>query len=215
MKGRVALEARELTFSYRGGPEVVRDWSAVFSTGEMVAITGPSGKGKSTLLYLLGLMLQPAQGSVLLDGVDVTGFRDFQKARLRAEKFGFVFQDAALDATRSVLANVMETDLYRFGQKIRTRERALEMLESLSVDLSAKRKPGQVSGGQAQRVAMCRALLNSPSILLADEPTGNLDPKSSKIVIGALRDHASSGGAVIIVTHSPEVTNSCDREIRL
>lgn len=209
------LEARGVTFEYLPGKPVVEDWSAVFPAGEMTALTGPSGRGKSTLLYLLGLMLHPNEGEVLIDGQNAAGLRDGERARLRAHRFGFVFQDAALDATRTVLDNVTETALYRGIPRKTTAVRARELLEQFGVDVPAERKPGQVSGGQAQRIALCRALLNDPEILLADEPTGNLDPSTTETVVHALRQHAASGAAVIIVTHSPEVADACDREIRL
>ena len=209
------LEARGVTFEYLPGKPVVEEWSAEFPAGRMTALTGPSGRGKSTLLYLLGLMLHPNAGEVLIDGRNAASLHDSERARLRAHCFGFVFQDAALDATRTVLDNVTETALYRGVPRATTTARARELLERFGVDVPAARKPGQVSGGQAQRIALCRALLNDPAILLADEPTGNLDPATTETVVAALREHAASGAAVIIVTHSPEVADACDREIRL
>ncbi|WP_224751525.1 ABC transporter ATP-binding protein [Microbacterium helvum] len=194
---------------------VLDGWDADFEAGEVVALTGPSGRGKSTLLYLLGLMLHPTGGDVLVDGVAVSGLRDAHKARLRAGRFGFVFQDAALDASRSVIDNVTETALYRGQPRREATAKARELLDRFGVDVPAGRKPGQVSGGQAQRIALCRALLSDPQILLADEPTGNLDPATSTVVVDALKAHAASGALVVVVTHSPEVAAACDREIRL
>ncbi|GAA2966000.1 hypothetical protein GCM10010459_23040 [Microbacterium schleiferi] len=140
---------------------------------------------------------------------------DSRKARLRATEFGFVFQDAALDQTRTVLDNVTETALYRGERRSIATERALALLDRFRVNVASDRRPGQVSGGQAQRIALCRALLSNPRILLADEPTGNLDPGTASVVVRALREHASSGATVIIVTHSPEVADSCDRTLQL
>lgn len=211
----VLLEARDVEFGYAPGKLVLEGWSAQFSAGSMTAMTGPSGRGKSTLLYLLGLMLRPALGEICIDGEDAARLRDSARARLRADHFGFVFQDAALDATRTVLDNVTETALYRQEPRRAAESRARELLEKFGVDLAAHRKPGQVSGGQAQRIALCRALLNSPRILLADEPTGNLDPVTSELVVGALQEHAHAGNAVIVVTHSPAVAAASDVEIRL
>lgn len=211
----VVLEARNVAFEYLPGTRVLDDWSAVFPAGSMTALTGPSGRGKSTLLYLLGLMLSPTSGKIFVDGEAASTFRDAERARLRAATFGFVFQDAALDGTRTVLDNVTEAALYRGAPRRAMTVRALELLDQFGVDVPSHRKPGQVSGGQAQRIALCRALLNRPRILLADEPTGNLDPTTSALVITALRDHVRTGAAVIIVTHSPEVSGACDREIRL
>jgi ABC-type lipoprotein export system ATPase subunit len=208
--GTPRLEARDIVFEYTAGTRVLDGWSAEFPAGSMSALTGPSGRGKSTLLYLLGLMLHPASGAILVDGESVAGMRDAQRARLRASRFGFVFQDAALDQTRTVIDNVTETALYRGEAKRDIRDRALELLDRFGVDVPPDRKPGQVSGGQAQRIALCRALLNAPAVLLADEPTGNLDPATSVLVVEAMRDHARTGAAVIVVTHSPEVAAACD-----
>lgn len=209
------LEARDVTFGYLPGQAVLENWSAQFAAGTMTALTGPSGRGKSTLLYLLGLMLRPSGGEVRVEGRNAVVLRDVELARLRSHRFGFVFQDAALDSTRTVLDNVIETALYRRESRRVAENRARELLDKFGVDVPAHRKPGQVSGGQAQRIALCRALLNEPAILLADEPTGNLDPATSDLVIKALREHAHSGNAVIVVTHSPEVAAASDEEIRL
>lgn len=210
-----AVRAEGVVFEYTAGVRVLDEWSASFSGGTMTALTGPSGRGKSTLLYLLGLMLHPTAGRILVDGVDASGLRDAGRARLRAERFGFVFQDAALDQTRTVIDNVTETALYSGHSRREARARGLDLLERFGVDVPAGRKPGQVSGGQAQRIALCRALLSAPSVLLADEPTGNLDPATTEVVVDALRGHTTSGAAVIIVTHSPEVAAACDVEIGL
>ncbi|MFT4051928.1 MAG: ATP-binding cassette domain-containing protein [Microbacterium sp.] len=209
------LEARDLTFGYVPGRPVLQGWDAQFLAGSTTALTGPSGRGKSTLLYLLGLMLQPSSGEVAVDGVTASAGRDAPRAHLRARRFGFVFQDAALDASRTVLDNVTETALYRGMPRRAVDAEARELLERFGVDVPPNRKPGQVSGGQAQRIALCRALLGAPGILLADEPTGNLDPATSAVVVDALREHAATGATVVVVTHSPEVAAACDREIGL
>jgi ABC-type lipoprotein export system ATPase subunit len=134
---------------------------------------------------------------------------------LRANRFGFVFQDAALDATRTVVDNVIETALYRGEPREPAIRRAHALLEQFGVDLRANAKPGHVSGGQAQRIALCRALLGDPRILLADEPTGNLDPASADVVVDAFHAQAASGAAVIVVTHDPALVARCDRRIEL
>ena len=209
------LTVESLRFAYPSGPSIVESLSERFVPGEMVGITGPSGRGKSTLLYLLGLMLTPTSGRILLDGESVAGLRDAERARLRARQFGFVFQDAALDATRTVLDNVLETALYRGESRRALTPAALALLDRFGVSLRVHAKPGQVSGGQAQRIALARALLLQPRVLLCDEPTGNLDPASTEIVLDALREHASSGGGVGVVTHDRAVVAHCDREVRL
>ena len=209
------IAARTITFGYDAATPILTEWSATFSAGEVVAITGPSGRGKSTLLYLLGLMLRPTAGEVHIGGTDVAHLSDAKRARLRAQNFGFVFQDAALDATRTVLDNVIETALYRGEPRAAAKIRAQELMTQFGVDLRANAKPGQVSGGQAQRIALCRALLNDPRILLADEPTGNLDPASADLVVEAFHAQAHAGAAVIIVTHDPSLVARCDRTIQL
>lgn len=211
----VTVEARSLTFEYRRGQTVLEDWSATFEPGTMTALTGPSGRGKSTLLYILGLMLAPTSGDVMLHGVGTREKSDITRARLRASAFGFVFQDAALDATRSVLDNITETALYRGEPRKQWMPRAEQLMEDLGVDVPGSRKPGQISGGQAQRIALCRALLTSPPLLLADEPTGNLDPPTAQLVVSTLREHARAGATVVIVTHSRDVASVCDYEIEL
>jgi putative ABC transport system ATP-binding protein len=209
------LEARDLSYSYNPQRPILEHWDAAFEAGEVVAITGPSGRGKSTLLYLLGMMLKPNAGQVLFQGEDSARLNDASRARLRADHFGFVFQDAALDATRTVLDNVVETALYRAEPRHDAIARAEGLLSRFGVELQARAKPGQVSGGQAQRIALCRALLYDPTVVLADEPTGNLDPASSEVVLRALHDRAGAGSVVIVVTHDPGLVAQCHRSIRL
>jgi ABC-type lipoprotein export system ATPase subunit len=209
------LSARELTFGYNAATPIIQGWSHTFEAGEIVAITGASGRGKSTLLYLLGLMLTPGDGDVLVDGEVVSRLSDARRAEVRAQSFGFVFQDAALDTTRTVLDNVLETTLYRAASRSEDTRRARELLVELGVELTTTATPGQVSGGQAQRIALCRALLNDPRVLLADEPTGNLDRASAGAVLAALRAQAGRGAAVIVVTHDDEVVAQCDRRVML
>jgi ABC-type lipoprotein export system ATPase subunit len=209
------LEAHNLRFGYEPDNPILDDCSMTFDGGQMVAVTGPSGRGKSTLLYLLGLMLKPTQGAIRVDGLDAAYLPDRSRARLRAETFGFVFQDAALDPSRSVLDNVIETALYRNAPRQPAIRRAHELLEEFGVAIRADAKPGQVSGGQAQRIALCRALLGNPRILLADEPTGNLDATSAEVVLKAFRAQADSGSAVVLVTHDRTVVERCDRSVEL
>lgn len=213
--GTRTLAARGVSFGYSQSASVITDFDQEFSSGELIALTGPSGRGKSTLLYGLGLMLKPTVGSVTVDDQPVSGLSDRRRAALRAHQFGFVFQDAALDVTRTVLDNVLETALYRGERRHDLEDRALTLLDRFGVSLRARHKPGQVSGGQAQRIAVCRALLGDPSILLADEPTGNLDAVSSSTVIEAMRAHADRGAVVVIATHDRDVMDACDRRVNL
>jgi ABC-type lipoprotein export system ATPase subunit len=209
------LEARGISFGYDPAIPLLTEWDAKFEAGEVVAITGPSGRGKSTLLYLLGLMLKPTAGDVRLNGENVAWLRDAGRARLRADLYGFVFQDAALDASRTVLDNVIEAAVYRGEPRAPAVIRARELMLQFGVELRANAKPGQVSGGQAQRIALCRALLNNPRVLLADEPTGNLDPSSADTVIDAFHSQAHLGATVVVVTHDPTLVARCDRSISL
>ena len=160
-------------------------------------------------------MLTPQAGEILVNGVPTVASPDRTRARFRAEQFGFVFQDAALDSGRSVLDNVTETALYRGASRRGVEAVARDLLARMGVDVPLRRKPGQVSGGQAQRIAIARALLHQPQILLADEPTGNLDPATSDTVTAALRAHAARGATVIVVTHSRTMAEACDYEVRL
>jgi ABC-type lipoprotein export system ATPase subunit len=213
--GDIRLSADGITFGYTPGSPILTNWSSAFAAGEVVAVTGPSGRGKSTLLYVLGLMLKPTSGNVRINGMDSARLGDARRAALRADTFGFVFQDAALDATRTVLDNIVETSLYRGEAREPAKRRAHGLMEQFGVALRAGAKPGQVSGGQAQRIALCRALLNNPQILLADEPTGNLDPASADLVIDAFHAQAHLGAAVVVVTHDPALVSRCDRKIEL
>ena len=211
----VRLVASGLGFSYDPARALLEGWSAEFEAGEVVAVTGASGRGKSTLLYLLGLMLKPSSGEVLLDGQAMHDLSDRERAAARAGKYGFVFQDAALDPSRTVLDNILETALYRGERRRGLIPRAEALMEQFGVGLKREAKPGQVSGGQAQRIALCRALIGDPSVLLADEPTGNLDPASSDVVVEALHAQAGRGATVVVVTHDPSLVERCDRRIEL
>lgn len=210
-----ALRAVGLGFGYVADNLLLTNLDLDIPFGRVVGLTGRSGSGKSTLLYLLGLMLVPRLGRVEVDGIDTGGLSDIGRSRLRAQYFGFVFQDAALDQRRSVLDNVLEPCLYRGESRIEARAGAIDLLEDLEVDLPLDRRPGQVSGGQAARIALCRALLTDPRMILADEPTGNLDRATAEVVVGVLIERARSGTAVVIASHDPMVVSACDEVIRL
>lgn len=212
---RVVLSLDRVTYRYSRTTDVIRDRSESFHGGEVVAITGPSGSGKSTLLYVLGLLTRPSCGQVLVNSLPTSHLSDSKRAEMRGRMFGFVFQDSALDASRSVLDNVIETALYTGMARASAVERAYELLTQFGVEIRAMHKPGQVSGGQAQRIALARAMLNRPSFLLADEPTGNLDERSAAIVINSLRACALEGAVVLIATHDIKVIGSCDRVVNV
>lgn len=210
------IELSGVSFRYRRDSEqVIEDLSHHFDSGTMTAISGPSGRGKSTVLYLIGLMLTPSSGTISLDGTPTAGLCDADRSRLRAERVGFVFQDAMLDPSRTVLDNVVEGSLFVEGRSTAALARARTLLSDLGVADRIDHRPGEISGGQAQRVALCRALVKEPSIILADEPTGNLDPVSAEIVWDCLRDRASAGTTVIVATHDPERVMSAEHRVML
>lgn len=210
------LSARDLRFAYRYGSErIVDDWTGVFPGGTVTALTGPSGSGKSTLLYLLALMLRPTAGAVEWDGERVSDLPDRDRALLRGTRAGFVFQDALLDPAQTVLSNVLEGGLFSGVRRPVLVARAVELLQRFQVDDRRDHRPGEISGGQAQRVALCRALLRDPAVVFADEPTGNLDRETADVVLDALRAHAAQGATVVVATHDPVVVDRCDAVVGL
>nr|WP_216386848.1 ABC transporter ATP-binding protein [Arcanobacterium phocae] len=210
------LRVADLTFRYsKHDPELYDGLSLTFTPGKITAITGESGRGKSTLLYILGLMLAPTAGTIYYGDTDLSALNDNQKSSYRAHNFGFIFQSAELDPNRSIIDSVCEPGIYSHAEARPQEAYALELLTRMGVDNEAYRKPGQISGGQAQRVAVCRALINNPHIILADEPTGNLDEHNSLIVLNALREAAQSDKTVLIATHDPTVINYADDVVQL
>jgi len=210
------ISVEDLSFSYTSrSEELFRDLSYDFPAGAVTTVTGPSGSGKSTLLYLLGLLLTPSGGAVHYDGRPASDLSDRERSRLRALHVGFVFQDAALDQSRAVLDNVAEGGLYGGMTRRRAARRARELLEQFGVEVPEKHKPGEVSGGQAQRIGLCRALIKEPTVVLADEPTGNLDRASADVVLDALVDVARNGATVVISSHDPVVVQRGDYALEL
>ncbi len=210
------IEVRDLTFSYRRGATPVLDGvDAVLEPGAVTALTGPSGSGKSTLLYVVALLLRPHSGSLLWDGRPVDGLPDAERSRLRAAHSGFVFQDAMLDPARTVLDNVCESALFAGSDSRAARRRARGLLEELGVGHRADHRPGEISGGQAQRVALCRALLEDPEVIFADEPTGNLDHESAEVVWQTLEARARQGAVVALATHDRELVARADQVVAL
>lgn len=200
-----------------GGTETMalRDITLSIEEGELVAIIGPSGSGKSTLMHILGLLDTPTDGSYTLDGQRMDNRSDKQLALLRRNLIGFVFQSFNLLARLSVLQNVTLPMAYSGVPSRQRKGRAMQLLEKVGVADRASYKTNQISGGQTQRAAIARALANNPRLILADEPTGNLDTKSSDTVIKLLQHLHKDGNTIIIVTHNPEIAAQADRIIEL
>lgn len=196
------IAVEDLSFAYRRGAEpVISGLTHTFPAGAVTAVTGRSGRGKSTLLYLLGLLLSPTGGRVVIEGRPVSALPDGDRSALRAGRVGFVFQDAALDATRTIADNILEGALYNGIPHAQASARAAELAAELGVSHRLDHRPGEISGGQAQRVALCRALIKDPQIILADEPTGNLDSETADDVWALFLNRAVTGTTVIVATH--------------
>ena len=210
------LSLRDISYTYpQKDADLFNGLSHDFPEGKITALTGPSGRGKSTLLYLAGLLLSPTRGSVLLGGQPVSAWPDDRKSAARANCFGFVFQDAALDASRPILDSILEPALYAGRSRRPLVERASALLSRMGVDSRSDHKPGEISGGQAQRVAICRALLIDPPVILADEPTGNLDSANTVTILSLLRDEADAGKTVVVATHDDAVMAHADDRLLL
>lgn len=202
------VEARGLSKVYRMGKVEVaalRRASLDVDAGESVAIMGPSGSGKSTLLFLLGLLLRPTAGTYRLQGREVGRLPPGERARLRARHIGFVFQTFNLIPGLSALRNVELPALYNGMPRGKRRARARELLERVGLGERLHHRPAELSGGEAQRVAIARALMNDPLLVLADEPTGNLDSATGQRIMGLLAELCAEGRALVVVTHNAEI----------
>ena len=211
------LEAERVTRTLPGGPTLVADVSLTFAPGEFVAITGPSGSGKSSLLYLLGLLDRPSSGRVLLDGEDTARLDPAALAALRLKRIGFVFQFHFLLPEFSAIDNVL-IPIRRLGTlgARAQRARAMALLEALGLGPAAAKLPEQLSGGMRQRAAIARALANDPALLLADEPTGNLDTQNAAAVFDIFARLArEEQRTVVVVTHDAELAARATRRVHL
>lgn len=213
------LQTDNLVKSYMIGKMEVpalRGVSLKIEQGEFVAIMGPSGCGKSTLLHLLGGLLSPTSGKILIDGEDLSKVSDAKRTDIRRRKIGFVFQRFNLFPTLTADGNLKLAEKIHSGNGGNSSGNRLEVLRMLKLEDKMHHKPLELSGGEQQRVALARAVINSPAIILADEPTGNLDTENSKIVLDMFRElNAKYGQTIIMITHNPEAAAVCSRTIKM
>ena len=213
------LQTVDLKKSYKIGKldvPALRGVSLDVGEGEFVAIMGPSGCGKSTLLHLLGGLLSPTSGSIVIDGEDIAKVSDAQRTDIRRRKIGFVFQRFNLFPTLSAEGNLKLAEKIHTGNGSKNSDRRREVLRLLKLENKMHHKPLELSGGEQQRVALARAIVNAPAIILADEPTGNLDTENSKIVLDMFQElNAKFNQTIIMITHNPEAAAACGRTIQM
>lgn len=212
------IETHDISRVYRMGTETIHALKSVSITinkGEYVAFMGPSGSGKSTFMNIIGCLDTPSGGTYILNGQDVSNMTDNELAEVRNKEIGFVFQTFNLLPRQSSLENVALPLIYAGYNKSQREEKAQRALESVGLGTRGKHKPNELSGGQRQRVAIARALINDPSIILADEPTGNLDTKTSYEIMELFENLHAKGNTIIMVTHEEDIARYAHRIVRL
>ena len=212
------LELTKITKTYAMGElefQALKGVSLTIDAGEMVALMGPSGSGKTTMMQIIGLLDRPSSGTYFLRGADVTTLSENQRSEARNLSIGFVFQAFHLLSRQNILENVEVPLMYAGLPARERRERAMTLLEKVGLADKWRNLPSQISGGQKQRVAVARALTMSPAILLADEPTGNLDSRTAVEIMALFQELNDEGTTVIVVTHEPEIGDHCKRVVRL
>jgi len=212
------IEFKEITKSFQSGSvrtDVLKGLNFKVDKGEFAAIMAPSGTGKTTLLNILGCLMKASSGSYLFEDIDIETLNDDQLSDIRNKKIGFVFQTFNLLERTSALDNVLLPLIYADNYPVDAKQRAIKILESVGLGERINYKPSELSGGQQQRVAISRALINNPSIILADEPTGNLDSESSKEVMNIFKTLHGQGRTIIVVTHDINIARNAGRIIFL
>ncbi|MEP7076320.1 MAG: ABC transporter ATP-binding protein [Acidobacteriota bacterium] len=216
---KTILKTENLVKSYKIGKievPALRGVSIDIAAGEFVAIMGPSGCGKSTLLHLLGGLLSPTSGTISIDGEDISKITDAQRTDIRRRKIGFVFQRFNLFPTLTADGNLKLAEKIHTGNGGGSADRRREVLSLLKLEDKMNHKPLELSGGEQQRVALARAVINNPAIILADEPTGNLDTENSQIVLDMFKElNERLNQTIIMITHNPEAATNCTRIIRM
>jgi len=216
-RGVPVLELEGVTMTYGADPPIPALQGVSFSvgTGELVAVVGPSGSGKSTLLHLMGTLERPTSGRVAITGLDIAELEDREVAAVRATRIGFVFQQFFLAEHSTILDNVADGLLYAGVPAAGRRERAAKALDAVGLGSRLKARPPQLSGGERQRVAIARALVGPPAIVLADEPTGNLDSTTGEQIMALIEQLHAQGATIVVITHEHAIAARCPRRIQL
>lgn len=213
--GHPVIELADVSKAYPGGVVAVRSVDLVVDYGELLAIVGPSGSGKSTMLNLIGTLDRPSSGTVQIDGYNVASLSDRQLSALRSRRIGFVFQQFHLAVGRDALSNVADGLLYSGADKRERERRAEAALARVGLAERLTHRPHELSGGERQRVAIARAVAGDPALLLADEPSGNLDSLSGAGVMKLLHELHEAGTTIMVITHDREIAESLPRQVRM